>query len=57
MLLFIARIRFTDSESLIGVLRKRYHGDLVNEVRTLDEIDFKLKKAILDLDFYNSLKK
>ena len=57
MLLFIARIRFTDSESLIGVLRKRYHRDLVNEVRTLDEIDFKLKKAILDLDFYNSLKK
>ena len=57
MLLFIARIRFTDSESLISVLRKRYHRDLVNEVRTLDEIDFKLKKAILDLDFYNSLKK
>ena len=57
MLLFIARIRFTDSESLIGVLRKRYHRDLVNEVRTLDEIVFKLKKAILDLDFLISCRK
>ena len=57
MLLFIACIRFTDSESLIGVLRKRYHRDLVNEVRTLDEIVFKLKKAILDLDFLISCRK
>ena len=57
MLLFIARIRFTDSESLIGVLRKRYHRDLVNEVRTLDEIVFKLKKEILDLDFLISCRK
>ena len=57
MLLFIARIRFTDSESLTGVLRKRYHRDLVNEVRTLGEIDFKLTKAILDLDFLISCRK
>ena len=51
MFLFFARIRFPASESLIGVLRKRYGRDLVKEIRTLEKIDFKLKKAILDLDF------
>ena len=55
--LFIARIRFPASESLIGVLRKRYGRDLVKEVRTLEKIDFKLRKAILDLDFLISCRK
>ena len=55
--LFIARIRFPASESLIDVLRKRYGHDLVKEVRTLEKIDFKLKKAILDLDFLISYRK
>ena len=48
--LFIARIRFPASFSLIGILRKRCR-DLVKEVRTLEMLDFKHKKAILDLDF------
>ena len=55
--LFIVRIRFPASESLIGVLRKRYGRDLVKEVRTLEKIDFKLRKAILDLDFLISCRK
>ena len=55
--LFIVRIRFPASESLIGVLRKRYGRDLVKEIRTLEKIDFKLKKAILDLDFLISYRK
>ena len=49
--LFFARIRFPASESLIGVLRKRYRRDLVKEIRRLEKIDFKLEKTILDLDF------
>ena len=49
--LFIARIRFPVAFSLIDVLRKRYGRDLVKEVRTLENLDFKHKKAILDLDF------
>ena len=48
---FITRIRFPASYLLIGVLRTRYGRDLVKEVRTLEKLDFKLKKAILDLDF------
>ena len=55
--LFIARIRFPASFSLIGVLRKRYRRDLVQEVRTLEKLDFKHKKAILDLDFLISCRK
>ena len=57
MFLFIARIRFPASYSLIGVLRKRYGSDLVKEVRTLEKLDFKHKKAILDLDFLISCRK
>ena len=55
--LFIARIRFPASDSLICVLRKRYGRDLVKEVRTLEKLDFKHKKLILDLDFLISCKK
>ena len=49
--LFIARIRFPASCSLIRVLRKRYGRNLVKEVRTLKKLNFKHKKTILDLDF------
>ena len=49
--LFIARIRFPAYFSLICVWRKRYGRDLVKEVWTLEKLDFKHKKAILDLDF------
>ena len=57
VVLFIACIRFPASYSLIGVLRKRYGCDLVKEVRTLEKLDFKHKKAILDLDFPISCRK
>ena len=43
--LFIARIRFPASFSLIGVLRKKYGHNLVKEVRTLEKLDFKHKKG------------
>ena len=55
--LFIARIRFPTSYSLIGILRKRSGRDLIKEVRTLEKLDFKHEKAILDLDFLISCRK
>ena len=55
--LFIVRIRFPASESLISVLRKIYGLDLVKEVKTLEKIDLKLRKAILDLYFLISCRK
>ena len=51
MFQFIAGITFPAWDSLIGVLKKRYGRDLVKEVRALEKIDFKYKKAVLDLDF------
>ena len=55
--LFIARIKFPASNSLIGVLRKSYGRDLVKEGTTLEKLDFKHKKPILDLDFLISCRK
>ena len=55
--LFIARIRLAGSYSLIGALRKRYGRDLVKEVRTLEKLDFKHKKPMLDLGFLISCRK
>ena len=55
--LFIARVSFPASDSLIGVLRKRYGPELVGEVRTLEKIYFKHKKTILDLEFLISCRK
>ena len=45
LFLFIARIRFPATLSLIGDLRTRYGRDLVKEVRTLEKLDFKHEKG------------
>ena len=49
--LFTARYRSSASDSLNGVSRKIYGLDLVKEIRALENLDFKQKKAILDLNF------
>ena len=56
VLLFISRIRFPASYSLIGILRKRYGRDLVKKVRRLENLDFKYKKTTFGLDFLISCK-
>ena len=55
--LFIAHIRFPASDSLITVLRKRCGRHLINEVKTQEKIDFKLKKAVMALEFLISCRK
>ena len=57
MFLIIARIRLPAPYSLIGVLRRDIVAILVKDVRTLEKLDFKYKKAILDLDFLISCRK
>ena len=47
-LLFLARISFPAHNSLVGTLRKRYGQDLVKEVRALEKLDFKYRKALLE---------
>ena len=48
--LFIACIKFPAVFPLIGILRKRYGLDLVKKVRTLEKLNCKHKKVVLDLD-------
>ena len=55
--LFIACIRFPASFSLIGVLRNRYGRDLVKKVRTVEKLNCKHKKVVLDLDLLVSCRK
>ena len=49
--LFLVRCRFPAQLSIINVLRKRYGETLVKHVRKLEKLDFKYKKASLDLEF------
>ena len=55
--LFIACIRFPASFSLIGILRNRYGRDLVKKVRTVEKLNCKHKKVVLDLDLLVSCRK
>ena len=55
--LFIACIKFPASFPLIGVLRNRYGRDLVKKVRTLEKLNCKHKKVVLDLDLLVSCRK
>ena len=51
VLLFLVRCRFPAQLSIIDVLRKRYGDTVVRQVRKLEKLDFKYKKASLDLQF------
>ena len=55
--LFLVRCRFPAKKSIIDILWKRYSENLVKNVRKLEKLDFKHKKATLDLDFLHSCKK
>ena len=50
VLLFLARNRFQSHNLLVGTLQKNYGQDLVKEARTLDKLNFKYRKALLDFD-------
>ena len=55
--LFLVRCRFPTQFSIINILRKRYGENLVKSVRKLEKLDFKHKKAQLDLEFLQTCKK
>ena len=57
MFLFLVRCRFPTQFSIISILRKRYGENLVKSVRKLEKLDFKHKKAQLDLEFLQTCKK
>ena len=51
MLLFLARVRNPKSKSIAEVIRSRYSQNTVKRIRNLEKLDYRLRKAELDLEF------
>ena len=49
--LFLARGRFSKSESIAEVIRSRYSENTVKRIWKLEKLDYSLRKAELDLQF------
>ena len=49
--LFILRIRFPKDQSLVYTIRRRYGNNTVKTLRKYEKLDYKNRKAKLDLDF------
>ena len=49
--MFLIRLRFPKNLSLIQVIHKRYGNTVVKLVRKFEKLDFKHRKAALDLQF------
>ena len=49
--LFLARLRFPSTESLPSIVRRRYGSNILKLVRKFEKIDYKLRKAELDICF------
>ena len=49
--MFLTRLRFPKNLSLIQVIHKRYSNSVVKLVRRFEKLDFKHRKAALDLQF------
>ena len=51
--LFIVRLRFRSGKSIASVIRSRYNGEIVKQIRRFEKLDFKIRKNEADLDFYS----
>ena len=49
--LFLARVWFPKSKSIVEVIRSRYSENTVKRIRKLEKLDYRLRKAELDLLF------
>ena len=49
--LFLARVRFPNSKSIAEAIRARYNGNNDKRMQKLEKIDYRLRKAELDLEF------
>ena len=49
--LFLIRLRFPHSKSVAEVIRKRYGQNRVMKLRKLEKLDYRLRKAQIDLEF------
>ena len=51
--LFLARIRFPKNGSFPSTVRKRYNGDALKGIHKFENVDYKLRKAKLDISFFS----
>ena len=49
--LFLARIRFPRNDSIASIVRKKCSGEILKTIRKFEKVDYKLRKAKLDIDF------
>ena len=49
--LFLIRLRFPHLKSVAEVIRKRYGQNTVQKLRKLQKLDYRLRKAQMDLEF------
>ena len=49
--LFLVRVRFPSNTSIAEVIRNRYGQDMVKTIRKFEKVDYKHRKAQLDLEF------
>ena len=55
--MFLSKLRFPAKYSLIEIVRHRYGNEIVKIVRKFEDLDFKIRKTTLDLDFLSSCQK
>ena len=49
--LFLIRLRFPKSKSISDILRRRYSQSTLKRIRKFEKLDYRLRKAELDLEF------
>ena len=49
--LFLIWLRFPHSKSLSQIIRRRYGDKIIKRLRKFEKIDYRLRKAELDLEF------
>ena len=51
--MFLVRLRFPSRLSLLQVIRNRYGDTIIKLVNKFEKVDFKHRKAALDLNVFN----
>ena len=49
--LFLARLRLPKSESISSIFWKRYGREILKAIRKFEKVNYKLRKAKLDINF------
>ena len=57
VLLFIIHLRFSRSQYIADVIRKRYGDKTLKNVRKFERLDYQVRKCQLDIEFLNTCHK